>query len=275
LCPISGENNGRGAITAAQADRLLSGLINGSKRPAWNVDPHRRLNLRGLWVALVLGLALAWVPLACGGSSSTPKGNPQVLLQQAKTTLDAATSVHFKLSSSNVGSGGTNLTGGEGDLERPDSMQGTFTVSISGFSADVKVVTKGGVFMAKLPFTSSYKVTNPSSFGLTNPAQLMQPNNGLTSLLVKAQNPQFGKQIRIQGELLDTITFTVPGSSIPVLPDANPSEPVQAVAAINPDNHQLRQISLTGPFTSSSSNSSFVLTLTNYNEPVNITLPAS
>jgi len=224
---------------------------------------------------LAVGLALALVPMACGGSSSPPKGNPEALLQQAKATLDAATSVHFKLSSSNVSSGGTNLTGGEGDLVRPDGMQGTFTVSISGFSADVKVITKGGVFMAQLPFTHTYKVTNPSSFGLENPAKLMDPNTGLTNLLTQAQNPKFTGQVRVGGELLDTVTFTVPGSSVPVLPDADPSKPVNVVAAINPSNHQLRQIALTGPFTSASSNSTFSLTLTNYNEPVTITLPSS
>jgi LppX_LprAFG lipoprotein len=231
--------------------------------------------MRARWAALAAGLALALVPLACGGSSSAPKGNPETLLQQAKTTLDAATSVHFKLTSSNVSSGGTNLTGGQGDLVRPDGMQGTFTVTVSGFSADVKVVTKGGVFMAQLPFTSGYKVTNPSSFGLENPAKLMDPNTGLTNLLTEAQNPMFASQERVGGELLYTVTFTVPGSSIPVLPDANPSKPVDAVAAINPTNHQLRQITLTGPFTSASSNSTFALTLTNYNEPVTITLPTA
>ncbi len=191
--------------------------------------------MRACGAALAACFALVLVPLACGGSSAAPKGNPDILLQQAKATLDAATSVHFKLSSSNVSSGGTDLTGGEGDLVRPDGMQGTFTVTISGFSADVKVITKGGVFMAQLPFSSGYKVTKPSSFGLTNPAELMQPNTGLTNLLTEAQNPTFTSQVRIGGELLYNITFTVPGSSIPVLPDANPSKPVDAVAAINPE----------------------------------------
>jgi hypothetical protein len=253
----------------------LSGLIKSIKYPKGIVDSDRRLNMRARWAAVAVGMALALVPLACGGSSSPPKGNPQSLLQQAKSTLDAATSVHFNLTSSNVGSGGTNLTGGQGDLVRPDAMQGTFTVTISGFSADVKVLTKGGVFMAQLPFTSGYKVTNPSSFGLENPVKLMEPNTGLTNLLTEAQNPTFTGQIRIGGELLYTIKFTVPGSSIPVLPDANPSEAVNVLAAINPSNHQLRQITLNGPFTSSSSNSTFVLTLTKYNEPVTITLPST
>jgi LppX_LprAFG lipoprotein len=256
------------------SDRLFSNLIKEIKhlKVTW---AHRQVNRRYRWAAVVAGLAIAVVPLACGGSSSAPKGNPETLLHEAKTTLDAANSVHFKLTSSNVGSGSTSLTGGEGDLVRPDSMQGTFTVTIAGFSADVKVLTKGGVFMAQLPFSSGYKVTNPSSFGLTNPAELMNPNTGLTNLLTEAQNPRFSGQERIGGELLYIITFTVPGSSIPVLPDSNPSQPVDATAAINPSNHQLRQITLVGPFTSKSSNSTFTLTLTNYNEPVTITLPAS
>jgi LppX_LprAFG lipoprotein len=256
-------------------DRLLSRSINEIEHLKGAVHSDRRLNKRVRWAAVAAGLALAFVPLACGGSSSPPKGNPETLLQQAKATLDAATSVHFKLSSSNVSSGGTNLTGGQGDLVRPDGMQGTFTVTIDGFSADVKVITKGGTFMAQLPFTSGYKVTKPSSFGLTNPAELMNPNTGLTNLLTEAQNPKFTGNVRIGGELLDIVAFTVPGSSIPVLPDSSPSKPVAAQAAINPSNHQLRQITLVGPFTSASSNSTFVLTLTNYNEPVTITLPAA
>ena len=65
----------------------------------------------------------------------------------------------------------------------------------------------------------------------------------------------------------------MPGSAIPVLPDANPAQPVTLVAAINPKTHETRQISLTGPFTSTTSNSTFVVTLTNYGETVTITLP--
>ena len=45
------------------------------------------------------------------------------------------------------------------------------------------------------------------------------------------------------------------------------------VSAINPKNFQLRQISLTGSFTSATSNSTYVVTLTNYGEAVTITLP--
>jgi hypothetical protein len=115
--------------------------------------------------------------------------------------------------------------------------------------------------------------TDPASFGLTDPAQLLDPTHGLSNLLTIGTGARSSGQERIAGEALDEVTTTVPGSSIPVLPDANPAQPVTLVAAINPKTFQVRQISLTGPFTSATSNSTYVVTLTNYNEAVTITLP--
>jgi lipoprotein LprG len=222
-----------------------------------------------VWGA-VLSVAIAFTITACGGSG--PKVDPTTLLTMAKAKLDASSSVHFTLSSQNTSTSGTTITGGEGDLARPDEMQGTFTVTLHGFSADIKVVSKGGVFEALLPFTTHYVVTNPANYGLTNPAELLNRSNGLTSLLGLAHNPQSTKPVRLNGELLDTVTYQVPGSAVPVLPDAKPSVPVTLVVAINPKNFELRQVSLTGPFTSATSNSTYVVTLTNYDENVTITL---
>jgi lipoprotein LprG len=225
----------------------------------------RRLTAAGLAVLLIAGAA-------CG---SPRKTNPQTLLNDAKAKLDATSSAHFKLSSTGVGTSSNNIVGGEGDLARPDQVQGTFAVTVGGFTANVKIITKNGEFYAQLPFQSHYQKTNPADFGLTNPAELMSPTNGLSQLLVVGNNATMGKSERINGELLYTVNYSVPGSAIPVLPDAKPSAPVAVVAAINPSNYELRQIQLTGPLTSATSNSTYTLTLTKYNEPVNITLPQS
>jgi hypothetical protein len=238
------------------------------------VDSDHRLTVLARSVALMAGGALMVVSGGCGSAASPPpKLNPQTVLQQAKAKADASSSVHFVLTSSNVGSSGTNIVYGAGDLVRPDELQGSFSVTFKGLTLDVKVVSKGTVFEALLPFAKGYVKTNPASFGLTNPAQLMDPNTGLTSLLAHPQNPRVTSQERVAGELLDTVTFSVPGTSIPVLPDANPSKPVTLIAAIDASSHELRQITLVGPLTSASSNSTFILRLTNYNEQVNITLP--
>lgn len=217
-------------------------------------------------------LIAAWL-LCLSACSTAAKANPQTLLQQAKAKLDSSSAAHFVLTSSNVSASGTQILNGSGDLVRPDGMQGTFGVTVGGFTANVKVVSEGGVFEALLPFQPHFQKTDPANYGLTDPAQLMNTQTGLTRLLAIAQDPKLTKSERVAGELLDTVTYTVPGSDIPVLPDAKPSVPVVLVAAIDPRNHEVRQISLTGPLTSATSNSTYVLTLTDYNEQVTITVP--
>jgi outer membrane lipoprotein-sorting protein len=224
------------------------------------------------FVAVALAAVLA---SGCGGSSASPKVAPETLLRQAKSTLDATSSVHFQLNSQGVSGGGTNLTGGEGDLARPDQLKGSFTVTVDGIGAPVSVVSKGGVFVAKLPFQTHYTRTSPASFGLSDPSTLLDPSGGLSDLLTAGTDAHYTGQERYHGELLEEITTTVPGSAVPVLPDAKPSQTVTLVAAINPSSYQTRLISLTGPFTNASSNSTYVVTLTGYNQPVTITLPAT
>ena len=226
----------------------------------------------GLPVAAAALVAVgALIPMGC--SSSAPKANAATLLSKAKATADGADAVHFTLTSSNVTLSGTNLVNGHGDLARPASLSGAFGVAISGFTVNVNVASVGDTFEAELPFTSHYSKTDPSKFGLKNPGVLLDPQHGLTSLLTLAQSPTLGSPQRVAGELLDTVTYSVPGSAVPVIPDSNPSKPVELTVAINPSNYQLRSVKLVGPFTSATSNCTYVVTLSNYNEHVNITLP--
>lgn len=216
----------------------------------------------------------------CGGSSA-PSGAKSVtasaLLHRAKTTLDGTHAVHFQLTSQGTRSsgGGATITGGQGDIVRPDRLRATFDATVSGFSAAVNVVAVGSTFEAQLPFQSGYRPTDPSSFGLGNPAQLLDPTHGLSAMLVSATSPRRSGQERLAGELLDKVSGSVPGDRVPVLPDKDRSRPVALVAGIDPADGQLRQVRLTGPFTSASADSTYVVTLTRYGEHVAITLPGS
>jgi lipoprotein LprG len=231
----------------------------------------RRLTSWPAVAAALVALLVAGTAAAC--SSPSPNIPPETLLHEAKAKADSSSSAHFVLTSSNVSTSGTNILSGNGDLARPDAIQGTFNISLDGFTAKVSIVSVNGEFEALIPFATHYVKTDPSKFGLTDPAQLLDPNKGLTSLLALAQNPQKGKTVRVNGELLEQVTFTVPGSAIPVLPDAAPSEPVTLVVSINPKNFETRQISMTGPLTTAKYDSTYIVTLSNYNEHVDITMP--
>ena len=224
-------------------------------------------------VAWFIPLVVVAAACSSGGSGGGSTTAPQ-LLSQAKSTLDSSSAVHFVLTSQNVSGSGLELTGGSGDIVRnPVSIQGSFEVMTSGVQVSIKIAAVGSTFEAQLPFTSGYTKTDPAKFGLTNPAQLLNTTNGLSSLLANAQNPTLGAQERVNGEVLDMVIFTVPGKSVPVIPDSAPTKPVQLTVGINPSNYQLRTVTLVGPFTSSTSNSTFTVTLTKYNEQVTVTLP--
>lgn len=220
--------------------------------------------------AAVSAAVVAIAGTACGSSGSS---NPHALLAKAMQKVDGSSSLHFALTSKGATGDGTNVTGGEGDVARPDQLRGTFQVTVGGFNVSVKVLAAHGTFFAEAPFQSTYAPTDPTKYGIGNPALLLDPKQGLSSLLTNIQNPRAGGQTRVGGELVDTVTGTVPGTKIPsVLPDSAPSRPVDVSALIDRSSHEVRQFILTGPFTSPT-NSTYTVTLTKYGEPVHIDLP--
>ncbi|HZU78119.1 MAG TPA: LppX_LprAFG lipoprotein [Dehalococcoidia bacterium] len=215
------------------------------------------------------GLIVALLLAACG---STP--DAATLLSQAKTTLDSTPAVHFQLTSDAVGGGnGPLITGGSGDIKRPASFTGTLDVTFAGLSASVEAVSAGGKFYVRLPGSPSFQLTNPAAYGFADPGQLMDPNRGLSTLLLRCTSPAVQNDDRLNGELLHEVSCTLPGSVIAaLLVDAAPSKPVNATIGITTDSHQVRRVVLTGPFYTSQ-NSTFTLVLDNYGENVTVTAP--
>jgi lipoprotein LprG len=204
----------------------------------------------------------------------TPSINAATLLKTAKGVLDATSSFHFTLSSTDVTGSGPLLTGGSGDMKRPDSMHGTLQVSLSGFSIGVPVVSVGGVFSVMLPTSPGFATANPSDYGFADPAKLIDPNHGLSSLLLDCQSPQIESDDRYNGEALHEVSCTLPGAAVAaLLTSADPSKTVAAIFGIDISTNQLRRVVLTGPFISKTTNSTYTLILANYGENVTITPP--
>ncbi|SFL01048.1 LppX_LprAFG lipoprotein [Geodermatophilus ruber] len=222
-----------------------------------------------------VALALAGLLLTGCGGESEPEESASGLLERARTTLDEAQSAHFVLDSHNAPGSGTALVGGEGDIARPSSFEGTLKVVALGSTLDLEVISVDGTVYAQLPFTSGFSVVDPAQFGFGDPGALLTPGTGISQLLAEAESAELGEERRVDGEVVREVTTELPGDLVGrVLTSADPSRPVQALFSIAASSGHLRRAELTGPFFSAESDATFILELSDFGADVEITAPA-
>jgi lipoprotein LprG len=224
------------------------------------------LRRTGLLAAGVL-LAVA----ACGGGE--PAESAGELLERARTTLDQTQSRHFVLTSEGAPATGSHLAGGEGDIARPASFDGTLQVLANGSALDLAVVSVDGTVYAQLPFTSGFSVIDPAEFGFGDPGALLDPDTGISQLLAGADDAELGEERRVDGEVVREVTASLPGDLVEqVLTSEDPSRPVQARLSVVPGSGELRRVELTGPFFTTD-DATYTLELSDPGADVDITAP--
>jgi lipoprotein LprG len=226
--------------------------------------------------ATALALALLAVPALAGCGSDEPTETATDLLERAKQTLDEASSAHFVLTSDGAPDTGTLLVGGEGDIARPSSFEGTLQVLAMGSTLDLEVVSVDGTVYAQLPFTSEFSEVDPAQFGFGDPGALLDPETGISQLLAEAASAELGEERRVDGEVVREIAAELPGELVEqILTSADPSRPVTATFSVATDGAQLRRAELTGPFFSADEDATFTLELSDFGADVEITAPAT
>ncbi|MGY1782673.1 LppX_LprAFG lipoprotein [Geodermatophilus sp. SYSU D01036] len=223
--------------------------------------------------ATAAGLVVTVSALAgCGGSE--PEESASDVLARAKTTLDETESLHFVLTSEGAPTTGTALVGGEGDVLRPASFEGTLQVLAVGSALDLAVVSVDGTVYAQLPFTSGYSVVDPAQFGFGDPGALLDPDTGISQLLAQADGAELGEERRVDGEVVREVTAEIPGDLVEqVLTSEDPSQPVEARFSVAPESGELRRAELTGPFYAADQDATFTLELSDPGDDVEITAP--
>ena len=218
-------------------------------------------------------LVVAAVLTGCGGADE-PEESAADLLSRAKTVLDEAESAHIALTSDNAPTSGTLLVGGEGDIARPSSFEGTLKVVALGATADLEVVSVDGTVYAQLPFTSGFSVVDPAQFGFGDPGALLDPETGISQLLAEADGAELGEERRVEGEVVREVSAELPGELVEqILTSADPDQPVDARFSIATDSGELRRAVLTGPFFSADDDATFTLELSDFGADVEITAP--
>jgi hypothetical protein len=229
----------------------------------------RRAGIPLLALALFAGPVLS----ACGGAEEKEESASD-LLARSKTTLDEASSAHFVLASEGAPDTGTVLVGGEGDIARPSSFEGTLKVMALGSTLDLEVISVDGTVYAQLPFTSTFSVVDPAAFGFGDPGALLDPETGISQLLGSAESVQMGEERRVDGEVVREVTAELPGDLVEqILTSADPSKPVQARFSIATESGEMRRAELTGPFFAADEDASFTLYLSDFGADVQISAP--
>lgn len=219
--------------------------------------------------ALVGLLALG----GCASGSGEAHRSPEEALSAAKTTLDKTSGVEVNLSTEKLPASVNGILTAEGVGTHDPAFKGNLKVATGGIAADVPVVAAQGKVFAKLPFTTKFVEVDPSEYAAPDPAGLMEPQGGLSSLLTAAKDVEEGEQVRSGEDVLSSYTGTVPGSVVAdIIPSASANASFDATFTVD-DQDQLHKAVLTGPFYPKSGEVTYTITFDQYGTNANIALP--
>lgn len=225
--------------------------------------------------ALLTG-ALALVASACTGGDSGGGSDrtPEEALAAAKQALDDTTGVELTLSTDDLPDGVTGVEKAVGVGTHAPAFEGTITVVLAGQAIEVPVVAVDGKVFAELPFTSGYQDVDPGEYGAPDPARLMSPTHGLSSLLDATADLEQGDSVRGGAgnkEVLTEYTGTLPGDVVEnIIPTASGEF---AATYLITDDGELRSADLTGVFYGGSDSMTYTVTFDDYGTERDITAP--
>jgi lipoprotein LprG len=222
--------------------------------------------------ALLLVLCVVLAGCSRGGSDSAER-SPASVLAAAKKQLDTTSGVRIGLSTPKLPSGVNGLLGATGIGTHAPAFQGTIKVAANGFTADADVVAVGGRVHARLPFTKKFTVIDPADYGAPDPADLLAPEGGLSSLLTSAKDVTSSGEVRDGKTVLRSYTGTVPGKAVrTVIPSASATADFDTTFTVG-DQDRLAKAVLAGPFYPRGGDVTYTITFDDYGATKNIKAP--
>ena len=232
-------------------------------------DRARRLAVAG---AVVVALATLG---GCGGDDppSEGKASPTDVLARAKKNFDEAASVHFTLATDSAPTSGNAVLGADGTLTHQPAFKGQVKVLISGFNADVPVVSVDGKVYAKLPMTPSYSPIDPAEYEAPDPADFADDELGISGLLLKMDDVAEDGTEREGKQVLTRYAGVLQGSYVaPIIPSADPDSSYRTVVGVDQDD-RIITLQVTGEFFSGGGDETYQLAFDDYDKSVKITAP--
>lgn len=227
----------------------------------------------------VIALAITAVSLAgagCSRDDKATKDKPTAeVLAEAKTTLDETSGIKLALSTKDLPEGVQGLVAATGIATHDPAFDGSITVVVAGTNVPVPVVAVGGKVFAQIPLTTGWSDVDPEDYGAPDPAELMSPDTGFSSLLPVTSDVKKGKSVRggaDNDEVLTEYSGTVPGAAMKKVIPSSSGDTFEATYSIT-DKGELRNLVLTGVFYPDTEPMTYTVDFTDYGTKKTITAP--
>ena len=197
------------------------------------------------------------------------------VLALAKSMLDETSGISLTLDTDDLPDGVDGIVNAEGVATHAPAFEGVATVSLSGspFNIDPLVAVDGKVY-ASIPGVPITQEIDPEEYGAPDPAGLMDPDDGFSSVLTATEDVEEGETVRggsDNSEILTEYTGTVAGDVVEnVIPSAEGDFEVTYTIA---ENGELREARLTGVFYPGSEEMTYTLGIDDYGTEKDITAP--
>ncbi len=136
------------------------------------------ITLRPIYAHAGLLCLLVFLFTACGGSGSSSVPDAKQLIKDAQAAILHVTSYHFKLATTNVGTGAKlPIVSAEGDIVVPDKLKANANALFLGNIVQVQIIAIGN--QQYILLFGSWQATT----GLLDPRTLSYPQTGVASIL--------------------------------------------------------------------------------------------
>jgi lipoprotein LprG len=232
------------------------------------------MRLTGLAAAGLIGLVGVSLSACSDDEPVSDSKGPEEVMELAKTTVDETSGLSIRISTDDLPDGVTGIEDAEGVATHEPAFEGSITVPLMGNAIQVPVIAVDGMVYAELPLTSGYQEVDPSEYGAPDPAQLMSPDEGFSSLLTATTDLETGESVRGGAgnkEVLTEYTGSVPSTAVAnVIPSAEGDFDV--TYSITSEG-ELREAVLTGVFYPDSDEMTYTLEFDDYGTEPDITAP--
>lgn len=212
-----------------------------------------------------------------GGDEPATEGqSPEDVMAAAKDTLDETSGVRVSMST-DEDPGGDYLSEATGVIVAdPPAFEGTISGRVSGFPGDdIGVVSVDGDVYIDVPLVGWTDEYQPDAFCAPDPALLLDPDTGVSSVLTAATDLSEGEAERNEDDasvVITPYTGTVPGDAIRDILPCTEGDDVEATFEIDEDG-RLVTTDITGAFFPDADPVTYRISIDEYDVTADITAP--